>query len=245
MAYELTSGRASAIAKLDFSGKSHCQRLDMVAKIFGAKNHASLMASLAKQETSPRKKDAGNHLVKTIAVLRDDGDIAETGDDFLVVCIRKIFDDGVSSWHDDEVVGHVSRSKSGLLMRSGSGFNLEEGSRLTRSQVLKDKTFEPRSVNVYEDVFRVLFFVEDEIAFSADFDAGKRLCECLDIPDLQSVSLVKTLYPPVKNPFEQLEERFAILHENMEPLREAHAQLSRPLSDDTDKGSEPGDPSDP
>jgi len=51
MGVELSRKAVSAIAKLNFEGLSHLQRIDGIAKAIGFENNAALMATLKKNES--------------------------------------------------------------------------------------------------------------------------------------------------------------------------------------------------
>jgi hypothetical protein len=53
MSVTLTRRNVSAIAKLDFQGQGHAQRIDMLAKALGYKTGAALMSTLKAAEAEP------------------------------------------------------------------------------------------------------------------------------------------------------------------------------------------------
>lgn len=125
MSIMLTRKRVSALAKLDFSGKSHCQRVDMIAAALGAKNQASLMAVLKAQEDTAHEPLPGvtdkPAMLRSYLVLTYEGDSNEP---YYTVALRQdvLGEDG---WSNIRERSALSRAGGEFLMNSGLGVFLE------------------------------------------------------------------------------------------------------------------------
>lgn len=121
MSITLTRKRVSALAKLDFSGKSHCQRVDMIAAALGAKNQASLMATLKIQEKEmpapvPGMVDNTVFLRRFLALRR----MVWKDEPYYVLTINKwIVGRDDENFHTN--VSSVSNKAASFLIESGLG----------------------------------------------------------------------------------------------------------------------------